>query len=101
MPDPNNTRVYRGHTGLQSKVPTQDRSRGNVPGNQQSHIRNAQPPLGVGMYTRPGRDGAMDADPPLGVGVVMGDLGLPLSDGVGVSTPDAPSISTQGPQNIR
>lgn len=71
MPDPNNKQIYRGRTGMQSKVPAMERGR-SQPGGINSHAANASPPLGVGQYSRPGSDSAGSADPPLGVGTKVG-----------------------------
>ena len=95
MPDPNNTRVYRGTTGLQSKVPSQGRGRG-ASNSQQSTAMNAHPPGGVGVRAPWAPGSGMDADPPLGLGIAGdgGGRGATLADALGVSTPDAPDIST-------
>lgn len=100
--NPDNTPVYQGTTGNQSKVLAQNSRPGeaaNTPGNQQSVSRNATLPLGLGHYLRPGGAGANGADPPGGVSdASLGDVSAPLGDGVGTTTIHPPQIPVGSPE---
>jgi hypothetical protein len=91
--NPNNSPVYQGKTGMQSKAPAMDRGFDGVAGNQQSVSRNATLPLGLGHYVRPGGAGAGDADPPLGVtDASLPSISASLNDGSGTTTIHPPPI---------